>query len=60
MIKRGGSAIHHIQPPHRAGPNNTDRDRRGFVCNYQGTRAKVDKRRKAAHDAYTAKIYRQD
>jgi len=57
VIKRGGAAIHHIQTPHRAGPNNTDRDRRAFVCNYQGTRAVVDERRKAAHDAYTAKIY---
>ena len=60
VIKRGGAAIHHIQTPHRAGPNNTDHDRRAFVCNYQGTRAKVDERRKAAHDAYTAKIYHQD
>jgi len=60
VIKRGGAAIHHIQTPHCAGPNHTDHDRRAFVCNYQGVRARVEERRKAAHDAYTARIYRED
>ena len=58
LIRRGGAAIHHIQTPHRAGPNLTDHDRRALVCNYQGVHARVDQRRKAAHDAYTANIYK--
>ena len=56
-VKQGVAAIHHIQTPHRAGPNRTDRDRRAFVGNYQGVRARVDAQRKAAHAAYTARIY---
>ena len=59
LVKQGGAAIHHIQTPHRAGPNRTDHDRRAFVGNYQGSRARVDEQRKAAHDAYTAKIYNE-
>lgn len=59
VIRKGGAALHHIQTPHRAGPNHTGHDRRAFVCNYKGVRAKIDEQRKAAHEAYTAKIYQQ-
>lgn len=57
VIRKGGAAIHHIQTPHRAGPNQTHQDRRALVCNYKGSQAKIDPQRKAAHEAYLARIH---
>ena len=56
VLKRGGLAIHHILTPHRAGPNRTDRQRRGYAINFKGEKAQVSEDRRAAHVACIEKI----
>ena len=56
IMKRGDASIHHILCAHRSGPNRTDRNRRGYVINYQSARARIDPVRAEAHRAYVARM----
>lgn len=58
LLKPGDATLHHFLTAHRSGPNQTDRNRRGFVLDYKAFDAAYDTQAQAEQQAYKERVYK--
>ena len=55
----GDATVHHFLTSHRSGPNQTDRNRRGFVMNYKAIDVPFDEQAHAEQEAYKERVHKE-